>query len=367
MQTIFDYAVIGVGAAGLSFLKQSQNNKGIKTIAIDKNIFIQKNHIFGYWDMPWTKALNAHSHQKWKTWSIINQEEEVKFFSEYHAYGIIYLDKWKEECLKNKDDLVIIESYVRNIVKKNNEIFEIILENNDVYYAYNIVDSRPVKLEKKYLKQHFLGLTIETKYDVFDENKLILMDFRVDQSKGIHFIYLVPFSKRKALIESTMFSYNEESNDWYKKSIEEYLQKFYQLKEWNIVDEEKGSIPMILVKKPKNNFINIGTMSGAMKPSSGYAMSFIQKQISDLFKNKSLINRKFANPHKFVDLWMDKIFLKVIASNPALAISIFTNLGKTLNGNEFALFMSGQANTLIRLKVILKMPKKHFLKALFTI
>ena len=42
MQTIFDYAVIGVGAAGLSFLKQSQNNKGIKTIAIDKNIFIQK-------------------------------------------------------------------------------------------------------------------------------------------------------------------------------------------------------------------------------------------------------------------------------------------------------------------------------------
>ena len=37
----------------------------------------------------------------------------------------------------------------------------------------------------------------------------------------------------------------------------EYLQKFYQLKEMEYCREEKGSIPMTLIKKPKNNFINI--------------------------------------------------------------------------------------------------------------
>jgi lycopene beta-cyclase len=47
-----------------------------------------------------------------------------------------------------------------------------------------------------------------------------------------------------------------------------------------------------------------------------------------------------------------------------MAIDIFIKLGKILNGDEFALFMSGQANMLIRLKIIFKMPKKPFLKAL---
>jgi lycopene beta-cyclase len=106
-------------------------------------------------------------------------------------------------------------------------------------------------------------------------------------------------------------------------------------------------------------------MSGAMKPSSGYAMSFIQKQIFDLFQNDFIINKNNANPHKKIDLWMDKIFLKVLSADSTMAVDIFIKLGKILNGDEFALFMSGQANMLIRLKIVFKMHKKPFLKALF--
>ncbi len=364
MLNIFDYAVIGVGAAGLSFIKESHHLKDKKILAIDKNIYSQKNHLFGFWNMTWTKELNAHSHQKWKNWSIVSYDDEINLYSELHPYGIIYLDAWKKISLENKKYLEIHENHVTTINQKN-KIFEIILDNGDVYYAHNIIDSRSIKLDKKYLKQHFLGLTIETKEDVFDESKLVLMDFRVDQSRGIHFIYLVPFSKNKALVESTMFSFSEENKEWYIEAIESYLYKFYEIKEWKVLDEEKGSIPMTLIKNTNKNYINIGTMSGAMKPSSGYAMSFIQKQIYDLFQKKLTPNNKNTNPHKKIDLWMDKIFLRVLETNPTMAINIFINLGKTLNGDEFSLFMSGQANTLIRLKVVFKMPKKPFLRALF--
>ena len=44
--------------------------------------------------------------------------------------------------------------------------------------------------------QHFQGYVVETKEDVFDDATAILMDFRCDQSRGIHFIYLLPFSKK---------------------------------------------------------------------------------------------------------------------------------------------------------------------------
>jgi hypothetical protein len=296
MQTIFDYAVIGVGAAGLSFLKERHQLINKKFIAIDKNIHTQKNHIFGFWNMPWTKELTRHSHKHWNAWSIISQDEEISFYSEKHKYEILYLDKWKNESLKSERDLVICQNNVRTIHKKN-KIFEITLDN--------------------------------------------------------------------ALIESTMFSFNEENDEWYIKAIENYLYKFYNLNEWTVLDEEKGSIPMTVIDEPKNDFINIGTMSGAMKPSSGYAMSFIQKQISDLFQNDSIINRNITNPHKKIDLWMDKVFLKVLEADSIMAIDIFIKLGKILNGDEFALFMSGRANMLIRLKIIFKMPKKPFLKALF--
>ena len=149
-----------------------------------------------------TKELTRHYHKHWNAWSIISQDEEISFYSEKHKYEILYLDKWKNESLKSERDLVICQNNVRTIHKKN-KIFEITLDNDDVCYAHNIVDSRSTKLDRKYLKQHFLGQTIKVKNDIFDENKLVLMDFRVDQSKGIHFIYLVPFAKNKALIEST--------------------------------------------------------------------------------------------------------------------------------------------------------------------
>ena len=41
------------------------------------------------------------------------------------------------------------------------------------------------------------------------------MDFRCNQSRGLHFIYVIPFSKKKALIESTLFSKNVEDRKFY--------------------------------------------------------------------------------------------------------------------------------------------------------
>ena len=54
--------------------------------------------------------------------------------------------------------------------------------------------------------QHFQGIEVKTKQPCFDKDMAILMDFRVDQSKGMHFIYLLPYSATEALVESTLFS-----------------------------------------------------------------------------------------------------------------------------------------------------------------
>ena len=61
---------------------------------------------------------------------------------------------------------------------------------------------------------------------------------------------------------------------------------------------------------------------------------------------------------------MDQIFLKVIRRQPTLAPVIFTSLARYLNGDEFACFLSGEANVKIWLKVVFAMPTWPFLFAL---
>ena len=52
MQTIFDYAVIGVGAAGLSFLKERHQLINKKFIAIDKIFTLKKTIYLGFGICP---------------------------------------------------------------------------------------------------------------------------------------------------------------------------------------------------------------------------------------------------------------------------------------------------------------------------
>ena len=54
--------------------------------------------------------------------------------------------------------------------------------------------------------QHFVGWEVKAAAGAFDPTTAILMDFRCDQTQGMHFIYCLPFSDQEALIESTLFS-----------------------------------------------------------------------------------------------------------------------------------------------------------------
>ena len=112
--------------------------------------------------------------------------------------------------------------------------------------------------------------------------------------------------------------------------------------------------------------INIGTRGGAVRPSSGYAFTFIQKQafqiISQLKKNRKKINTQI---HNNIDLFLDKIFISVINKYPLLAPKIFSNLARILNGDEMAKFMSGNASLLTTCKIIISMPKIPFIKSFF--
>ena len=182
------------------------------------------------------------------------------------------------------------------------------------------------------------------------------------EEKILHFIYLLPFSHNKALVESTVFSKDAFHSAWYKEQINDYLKK-NNIAEFKEQSSEEGVIPMFFAeeKRPTNlNIFNIGIRGGACKPSTVYAFSFLIKQIQ-LLKNSK---KNYVNTHKFLERKMDKIFINFLKNNNENGQSLI-KLASNLNGNEFQSFMMGQSNLLTKLKIIKSMPKIPFIKELF--
>ena len=190
------------------------------------------------------------------------------------------------------------------------------------------------------------------------------MDFRCDQSRGIHFIYLLPFSADTALVESTLFSAQQEDREFYIAAINRYLQDNYQLENFQILREEAGCIPMNFLMPRDPALLAIGANGGCVRASSGYAFAFIQKQVQQIAQRlaKGQKITKTPDPHRQIDKWLDRVFLGVLKAHPEATPDLFLRMGRALTGDELAKFMSGFADVSIYAKLILAMPKRMFIR-----
>ena len=147
-----------------------------------------------------------------------------------------------EKQIKIKSEQVIQYIPIQNY-------FKIITDANNEYYAEKIYDSRSNKQKQGELVQHFFGINITVNNNTFNENKLTLMDF-TEENNVLHFMYILPFSHNKALVESTVFSKEVLDETWYRDKINDYLKlkKFLYFKEHST---EKGVIPMFFSEEKK--------------------------------------------------------------------------------------------------------------------
>ena len=347
--------IFGGGCAGFSFVRRSSEVKNASFSFYSGSIIENQDHYWGFWKDDISKDFDKIC-LKWYRWKVINNTNEKTFHSSKHPYCLINKSKWIKFCSSK-----INKSKVKLIKKNVNEIDSNYFANEKKIEGDYFFDSRRVELTKDNLLQHFLGLRIKTIETKFDPSTIILMDFRCDQSKGLHFIYLIPFSENEALVESTIFSKNVENKNFYIGAINSYLKKNFKIDSFRILKEEKGVIPMYYINIQKDNSISIGTRGGATRPSSGYTFIYIQQQINNIIyqlNNNSKINNIIHN--KFI-LFMDKVFIKALEINPKIFPDVFYKMTKRLSGDEMALFMNGKPQAKTWIKIIYSLPKILFL------
>ena len=351
--------IFGGGCAGFSFIRRSQEVKDASFKFYLGTENDEKDHYWGFWSNKYSNDFDKIC-LKWNKWKIINYRNEKTFYSNQHPYCLINKKKWINFC-KGK----IHNSNVKMIKKKVEDINSKFFVDKKLIEGDYFFDCRNITFNKNILLQHFIGLTIETNENKFDPSTVILMDFRCNQSRGLHFIYVIPFSKKKALIESTLFSKNVEDRKFYLSAINSYLKENFNTNFFKVLKEEKGIIPMQYMNFSLENSVSIGTRGGATKPSSGYTFIYIQKQISNIIyqlnnnlKINNIIHTKFS-------LFMDKIFIKALEKNPKIFPDLFYKMNSRLSGDEMALFMNGNQSLKTWLKIIYSLPKLLFLRAIW--
>ena len=351
----FDYIIIGGGCAGLSLAYE----------------------------------LDLHSKLKDKTLAIVEHRDEYKRDKTW-SFWKVSPHNFEECTIKSWDNFTInIPSHLKHVDCKNmpyqtidsglfyQKIIDKIKQNTNIYFFKNInevntensfiFNSVGDKIDNKSsLWQHFSGIEIETSKDFFDEKIFNLMDFDCDQKNSVHFFYTLPFSKTKALIETTWISdLNNTSLNDYDIQLKDYIEDKLKIKNYKINYKETGAIPLFHPNNIKKlNQIEIGTAGGMTRLSTGYTFLNIQEQSKYIRKNIENIKdtKIFSIERKYE--FLDNIFLKVLKKNPERMAQIFYKMFNS-SPNTVINFLSNKSNILEDISIISKMPKWVFLKQLF--
>jgi lycopene beta-cyclase len=172
--------------------------------------------------------------------------------------------------------------------------------------------------------------------DLFVPGEATLMDLRVGQDEGVVFVYIMPFSASKALIEYTVFSKDLLSSQEYDDRLKKYINEFTGIKSYNILEEEFGIIPMTDQEfmLSEHHIINIGTAGGQTKASSGFTFKFIQEHSAAIIKKLSGNKYPVVRPaRKF--RYYDSIFWRRCSKKKFLAERFSPTCSKKTNLNSY--------------------------------
>ncbi|CAN0325368.1 unnamed protein product, partial [Scytosiphon promiscuus] len=259
---------------------------------------------------------------------------------------------------------------VVRIEERDNEI--IVATDSHTYIGKkvfnSIFDYKPLLQQKKYpvLQQHFIGWFIKCDKPVFDSQQATFMDFSIPQKGNTRFMYVLPFSETEALVEYTLFSKNLLPTQEYEEAIEGYLKDNLDCHHYQILEKEKGNIPMSCYNfniHNSKNLMHIGVAGGWAKPSSGYTFMRTHQ------KTKNLIpflkeNRPLNTFFKKDRFWFyDLLLLDILFRNNKKGRLIFGQLFKNRTPQKIFAFLDEKSTIWQDLSIIMACPKKEFVQA----
>jgi lycopene beta-cyclase len=372
----YDYIIVGGGASGLMMAYRMSKDTFFddKTILIlDKEKKTLNDRTWCYWEDKndeWNDVVTI----SWDTIIFKSDVYKTEQVITPYQYKMIqskdfYLKIWNH--IEQKTNFTFQSKNVTSIRQLKGEAE--VITSNQVFKTKKLINSilfnNEYRKQTKYpvLQQHFVGFFIKTKEDIFDDSAATFMDFTVAQNGNTRFMYILPYKKNEALFEYTLFSEDLLKYNEYKLAIEEYLES-KNITDYEIVDKEQGSIPMTCYnfwEQNSENIINIGTAGGWSKASTGFTFKNTTKKTAKLIVHLKQ-NKSLESFHKINKFWFyDLLLLDILQEKNHLGAVLFSDLFKRTPSKRILKFLDEETSLFEDLQVILKMPPKNFIRAIY--
>jgi lycopene beta-cyclase len=364
----YDYAIIGLGAAGLNLALSMAENpffKDKKVLLLDKDIKEANDRTWCFWEKGEGKWDGIISNS-WQKIKVASQKKMLEIPLHDYRYKMLNSKNFYRYCLDklaSEKAFTIVTAEVKETIEHEDYVE---IKCNEISYDTAIVfssilDYRLPETKHPMLWQHFGGWFIQTEKAYFSNQSPEFMNFSIPQDGRTQFMYVLPVTETEALFEYTIFSEKLLKREEY----ENYLQKYLEDKSYGnykITDKEFGEIPMTTYpfwNKNTRRKMYIGSAGGWTKPSTGYTFYFCQKYAGQLAKFLTTGQEltRFTIKNRY--FWYDLILLKVLERNNHLGAGIFTNMFEKNKIDSIFRFLHHESNLWEDLNIICKTKHHH--------
>lgn len=368
----YDYLFVGAGASA-TLLLLSMERRGLldnKRIAvIDPDDKTKNDKTFCFWAQPddllvtHCAALIGH---RWKQVSMNQAPAESLQPWQYHHIRGVAVSKELRRVVAERH----IDRMSEAVVGISSTEHGVTVQTpSTTFTAARVFDSRPPRFTQTapnqvHLLQSFIGYTIETESPIAAPDCIDLMDFSVDQLNATQFMYVLPFGERALLVELTRFGEEVLTADEAAPILHDYIAKRFG--NYRITEHERGCIPMStrpIELTPMAGVTPIGSRSGAVKPSTGYAFKtmFLQAEaIAEGIQRGSEPVFETA-PQRFK--LYDRLLLDILRRTPELGKPIFATLFSRNPTAKVLRFLDEKTRLADDARILLSLPIVPFIAA----
>lgn len=379
---VYDYIIAGGGASGLSlaYRMASSSLSGRSVLVVDREKKDRNDRTWSFW----TKKDTPVDHLVYRSWDqveiVSNSYRQVFNLHPYQYRMVRGIDFYQgmQEALASVPGITFAQGRVTAVQDaQDHKSAEVVIDGvpHGARYAFDST-FKPSDYFKgpsghHYLKQHFKGWEIETPTDCFDPHTVTMFDFRTPQKGAMRFFYILPFSRRRALVEYTLFSADLLKPHEYDRAIGEYLESVLRISQYRTESVETGIIPMTdrpFPRKLGQFVMAIGTRGGLVKPSSGYVFLRMQNDASAIVESLENHGSPFHVPSVPLRYRLyDTLMLQVMYRQGGRMAQIFTQLFQRNSIQSIFRFLDEEAELPANVRLISSLPYAPFLKALFRV
>ncbi len=375
----YDYIFCGTGASATLLLLELERinlltNKRILLIDPDKKD--KRDKTFCFWadvEEPISVHLNQLISHDWDKVALSEKDFEHLWPLRYNHISSIDLYNRLHELTK-KYNWDKISTYADKVAADEQGPFVIV--NNRKIRAAKVFDSRPPSYKQPvngetHIYQSFVGWMIETETEMEKSTSFRFMDFQIEQQGSTQFVYVLPFSSNKALIEVTRFGEEIINRADAEELLRLYIERHYG--KYVVLDIETGCIPMSnagIEQTDMPGITSLGTRNYQIKPSTGYAfknMYYHARDIASAIKNNistDALNRSHQLSGKGRFAFYDDLLLDILKNKPQEGKGIFIALLQKVETRKILTFLDEKTRLKDDIAIFWQLPWWPFVSTL---